>query len=89
MTVSAGVMMMANSGVSGMSRTLVWAGMPSTWRRLELTAWTTPPKGLLMRFQKRVRPTLAGRSDAPITATERGTKNTSSGCRGVSSPEAP
>ena len=53
----------------GKSRTLGYALMPSTFGRLELTGKTVPPKGLLSRFHSTERPTLPGRSEAPITAT--------------------
>jgi hypothetical protein len=46
-----------------------------------LTGKTVPPKGLLMRFQRIVRPTLPVASVAPTTATVFGAKNTSSGPR--------
>ena len=49
--------------------------MPSTLGRLELTGNTVPPNGLLSRFHSTVRPTLPGRSVAPITATLRGANN--------------
>ncbi len=42
-----------------------------------------PPKGLLIRFQRMVRPTLPVFSVAPMTATVRGEKKKSSGrCEG-------
>jgi hypothetical protein len=46
---------------------------------LEFTGKTVPPNGLLSRFQRTERPTLPGRSDAPITATLLGRNNGSSG----------
>jgi hypothetical protein len=48
--------------------------MPSTLGRLRLTGKTVPPKGLLMRFHRIVRPTLPTFSVAPITATFCGAK---------------
>ncbi len=48
--------------------------MPSTLGRFELTGKTVPPNGLLSRFQSNERPTLPGRSEAPITATLWGMK---------------
>ncbi len=53
--------------------------MPRMLGRFGLTGSTVPPKGLLMRFQSTVRPTLPGVSVAPMTATERGRKMASSG----------
>ena len=53
--------------------------MPRTLGRLRLTGKTVPPKGLEIRFQRIVRPTLPSRSVAPITATLRGEKMQSRG----------
>ena len=53
--------------------------MPSTLARFGLTGKTVPPNGLLIRFQRIVRPTLPGFSVAPMTATLRGAKIASSG----------
>ena len=50
--------------------------MPRTLARLELTGYTVPPKGLLIRFHRMLRPTLPAFSVAPITATDFGAKNT-------------
>src|SRR5690606_33542831 len=55
--------------------------MPSTLGRVGWTGYTVPPKGVRFRFQSTVRPTLPAVSVAPITATLRGWKNDSSGCR--------
>src|SRR4028118_557945 len=52
--------------------------MPSTFGRRELTGNTVPPNGLETRFHMIVRPTLPGRSVAPITATVSGRKIASS-----------
>src|SRR5437764_11533970 len=48
--------------------------MPSTLLRLGLMGKMVPPKGCSSRLRKTVRPTLAGFSVAPITATVRGRK---------------
>ena len=56
--------------------------MPSTLGRFAFTGNTVPPNGLLIRFQRIARPTLPAVSDAPMTATLRGRKIASSGCRG-------
>ena len=53
--------------------------MPSTLGRFEFTGNTVPPNGLLNRFQSTERPTLPGRSEAPITATLRGANKGSRG----------
>ena len=58
-----------------------YALIPSTLGRFGLTGKTVPPNGLLIRFHSSVRPTLLGVSVAPITATFRGAKITSSGWR--------
>ena len=55
--------------------------MPSTLGRLGLTGKTVPPKGLLIRFHRMVRPTLPWVSVAPMTATVLGAKMASSGWR--------
>ena len=55
--------------------------MPRTLLRFGLTGKTVPPKGWLIRLRKMVRPTLPSVSDAPMTATLRGEKITSSGWR--------
>src|SRR5512142_729910 len=47
--------------------------------RLGLTGKTVPPNGLLMRFQRIVRPTDPSFSVAPMTATDCGLKIASSG----------
>ncbi len=54
--------------------------MPSTLGRFGLIGNTVPPNGLLIRFQRIVRPTLSARSVAPMTAMLRGAKIASSGC---------
>src|SRR6185312_10920822 len=54
--------------------------MPRTLARFGLTGKTVPPNGLLIRFQRSVRPTLPAFSDAPITAMLFGAKMASSGC---------
>ncbi len=47
--------------------------MPRTLARFRVDGEkTAPPKGWLMRFQSRVRPTLPWVSEAPMTATLRG-----------------
>ena len=53
--------------------------MPSTLGRLEFTGKTVPPNGLLSRFHSTERPTLPGRSEAPMTATLRGANSGSRG----------
>ncbi len=58
---------------------LGYALSPSTLARLGLTGKTVPPKGLVTRFQRIVRPTLPAFSVAPMTATLLGAKNTSKG----------
>src|SRR3954468_12913972 len=55
--------------------------MPRTLPLLALTGKTVPPNGLVIRFQRTVRPTLPSRSVAPTTATLRGEKKPCSGCR--------
>ena len=75
----AGVMITARSTSAGTALTLGYALIPSTLGRLRFTGKTVPPKGVLMRFHRIVRPTLPGVSVAPITATFSGEKNTSSG----------
>src|SRR5579863_8042528 len=56
--------------------------MPRTLTRFELTGYTVPPKGLLIRFQSILRPTLPAFSVAPMTATDLGEKNT---CKALNS----
>ncbi len=80
-TVGAGVAITARSISSGIVPTAGYDLMPKTLERFGLTGKTVPPKGLVTRFQTRERPTLPSRSEAPMTATERGLKNTSRGCR--------
>ena len=80
-TVLAGVTITARSTLSGTAATVGYARIPSTLVRFGLTGNTVPPNGLLIKFQRIVRPTLAGDSVAPITATLRGAKNTSRGRR--------
>src|SRR5215211_682180 len=55
--------------------------MPSTFGLREFTGKTVPPNGLLTRFHMIVRPTLPGRSVAPMTATVSGRKMVSNCCR--------
>src|SRR5271165_2207056 len=78
-TESAGVVTTTRSTLSGSSETLGYALIPNTLGRFEFTGNTVPPKGLLNRFHSTDRPTLPGRSVAPITATLRGANNASSG----------
>src|SRR4028118_480717 len=52
--------------------------MPRTLGLRELTGKTVPPNGLETRFHMIVRPTLPGRSVAPMTATVSGRKIASS-----------
>ena len=80
-TTFAGVMTTARSIRSGTAATLGYALTPRTLARFALTGKTVPPKGFVNRFQSTVRPTLPGVSLAPMTATLRGAKNTSSGWR--------
>src|SRR5215467_13831348 len=80
-TVAAGVTTTARSTGSGTSPIEAQALIPRTFRRFALTGYTAPPNGLVRRFHSTVRPTLPARSVAPITATLRGAKNTSSSCR--------
>src|SRR5450631_325745 len=54
--------------------------MPRTLSRLGLTGTTRPPNEAPVRFCSSVLPTLPGVSVAPMSATERGLKNGSSGC---------
>ena len=75
---------MATTARSIFSRTAVTLGqvlIPSTLTRFALMGKTVPPKGFVTRFHINVRPTLPARSLAPMTATLRGAKKTSSGCR--------
>ena len=55
--------------------------MPSTFWRRSFTGNTVPPNGFDTRFHMIVRPTLPGRSLAPMTATISGRKMASSGSR--------
>src|SRR5215204_2529457 len=71
-TAGAGATMSARSTLAGTSETEGYAFMPSTLGLCEFTGKTVPPNGLLTRFHMIVRPTLPGRSDAPITATVSG-----------------
>src|SRR5687768_12388332 len=80
-TVGAGVTTTARSTFSGTSFIDLYALMPRTLGRFGLTGKTVPPKGLETRFHSSVRPTLFGVSVAPMTATLRGEKMTSSGWR--------
>src|SRR5579871_2764400 len=73
-----GVTTTARSTGSGMSESDGYAFTPSTLARLGFTGKTVPPKGLVIRFQRMVRPTLPTFSVAPTTATLLGEKNTSS-----------
>ena len=75
----AGVTTTARSTCSGMSLPLGYALMPSTLGRFGFTGNTAPPKGVLIRFHRVVRPTLPGFSVAPITAILLGLKKTSNG----------
>ncbi len=52
--------------------------MPSTLGRFGLIGNTAPPNGLLIKFQRIVRPTLLTLSVAPMTATFFGEKIASS-----------
>src|SRR5438309_10351855 len=72
----AGVTTTARSTSSGTSSMLLYALTPRTLGRLGLMGKTVPPKGLVIRFQRMVRPTLPAVSVAPMTATVRGAKNT-------------
>ena len=80
-TLAAGVTTTAKSTFSGTAAIFGYAFIPSTFARLGFTGNTVPPKGLLTRFQSRVRPTLPRASVAPITAILRGSKIASSGRR--------
>ena len=80
-TVCAGATITARSTSAGTSEMLGYALTPSTFGRLALTGKTVPPNGLLTRFHMMVRPTLPGRSVAPITATVSGLKIESRDCR--------
>src|SRR5579864_3159405 len=53
--------------------------MPSTLGRLGLMGKMVAPEGCASRLRRMVRPTLAGFSVAPISATERGLKMGSRG----------
>ena len=55
--------------------------MPRMLGRFGLIGRTVPPNGLLMRFQRTVRPTLPAFSVAPMTATDCGRKSGSRGWR--------
>ena len=74
-----GVTMTARSTGSPMAVSEGDALMPRMALRVGLTGKTVPPKGLLMRFHRMVRPTLPSRSVAPTTATPRGRKMASRG----------
>ena len=82
-TVGARVAMTARSTGSGTADSFGYALIPSTLGRFRLIGKTVPPNGLLIRFQRTMRPTLPGLSVAPITATVRGAKIASSGLRRV------
>ena len=79
-TVAAGVTTTARSTGPGTSPTAGYDLRPSTVSRRGLTGWTAPPNEVATRFARTVRPTLPGVSVAPMTATDRGLKNGSSGC---------
>ena len=80
-TVAAGVTITARSTGSGTSPIVGYALIPSTFGRFGLTGKTVPPNGLLIRFQRTVRPTLPYFSVAPMTATVLGAKIASSDLR--------
>ncbi len=80
-TAAAGVVTTTRSTFSGTAAILGYALMPSTLARVGFTGYTAPPKGVLIKFQSTVRPTLPGFSVAPITATLFGAKMASKGCR--------
>jgi hypothetical protein len=61
---------------------LAYALIPNILARFGFTGNTAPPNGVLIKFQRVVRPTLPGFSVAPITAILLGVKKESSGCAG-------
>ena len=67
--------MTARSILPGASSTLLYAFLPKTVSRVGLMGSIFPLK-LLIRLLVMVAPTLPGLSDAPITAIERGERNT-------------
>src|SRR5471030_3193589 len=80
-TAFAGVITTARSIGCGKAATFDQHFTPSTCSRFSLTGKIVPPKGLVSRFHINVRPTLPGRSLAPMTAMLRGAKNMSSAWR--------
>src|SRR5215203_2488793 len=80
-TDGAGETITASSTREGTSEMEGYALMPSTLGLREFTGKTVPPNGLLTRFHMIVRPTLPGRSVAPMTATVSGRKMVSNCCR--------
>ena len=70
---SAGVTTTARSTCSGMSPMLLYALSPRSSEWLGLTGYTFDRKGLSIRFDRTVLPTVSGRSVAPIIAMDSGT----------------
>jgi hypothetical protein len=78
-TPGAGVTMTTRSIGPGADARSGYALIPRMLGRFGLIGRTVPPNGLLMRFQRMVRPTLPAFSVAPTTATVPGEKNGSRG----------
>jgi hypothetical protein len=76
-TLAAGVQITASSGACGRLATSAYVGCPSICRYFGFTAQTSPLKPLVRRLRQTVLPTRAGRSLAPKTATDAGSKNES------------
>lgn len=76
-TVAGGVQITARSGTVGRSATRACTRSPSSSRWRGLTACTGPAKAPARRLRHTVAPTLAGRSDAPTTATDAGSSRRS------------
>ena len=71
-TVGAGVHTTAKSGAAGSDATSANAGRPATSERRRFTGHTGPAKPAASRLRITSAPMLRSRSDAPITAIERG-----------------
>ena len=71
-TPAGGVQISASSGACGSAATLGQAFTSSTVACLRLTAYSAPSKPPWRRLRHTVAPTLPGRSEAPMTATDRG-----------------
>ncbi len=74
-TVAGGVQITARSGALARSATLAATGRPASLVYFGLTGWMAPRKPPAIRLCSSVAPRLPGRSEAPISATERGAKS--------------